>query len=476
MFNLKSKVRTIRKAERKDMFKKSKGITLIALVITIIVLLLLAGVSIAVLTGENGVLTQADKAKVEQSHAAIKDAISLAYNEYKIIISTSKNTKEVKEELKVASTNKVMIQGKQENQSITKNSTFKEFLLEKEYITADGKIQVEKLLGQKQALGNGDGDEETKKDVYMFEEVDNNYVVYYYNKEGEPEEKLWQSNETTEQTPNPNPPEETGNYLLNNETYYNTLNEALQSATDGSTIQVTTDVTETEETIIDKSVTIDTNGKTINYDGDYIKITINEGKNVVIKGNGTIVGKTTTTFILNYGNLETNEVTIQSSTSGHLSSAIVSLSPGKVVANNSNITGISCEGLNGSGVVTINGGEYGYLAGYPSGAPGTFIINDGKIETISLIKGGTCVINGGEVNNIILGNDSGDIDLTIGDINKEVNTNSPKVNNMEISSGDLAGIKSVINFYNGILNGFYDNVRPGYKVENTAGGSILVKE
>ena len=35
------------------MFKKNKGITLISLVITIIVLLILAGVSIAMLTGEN---------------------------------------------------------------------------------------------------------------------------------------------------------------------------------------------------------------------------------------------------------------------------------------------------------------------------------------------------------------------------------------------------------------------------------------
>ena len=35
---------------------RQKGITLIALVITIIVLLILAGVSIATLTGENGIL------------------------------------------------------------------------------------------------------------------------------------------------------------------------------------------------------------------------------------------------------------------------------------------------------------------------------------------------------------------------------------------------------------------------------------
>ena len=36
--------------------EKAKGITLIALVITIIILLILAGVSIAMLTGPNGLL------------------------------------------------------------------------------------------------------------------------------------------------------------------------------------------------------------------------------------------------------------------------------------------------------------------------------------------------------------------------------------------------------------------------------------
>ena len=42
--------------------KKNNGITLIALVITIIVLLILAGVSIAMLTGQNGILNQAQNA------------------------------------------------------------------------------------------------------------------------------------------------------------------------------------------------------------------------------------------------------------------------------------------------------------------------------------------------------------------------------------------------------------------------------
>ena len=54
-------------------FKKlknaSKGITLIALVITIIVLLILAGVTIATLTGENGILTQANNAKTRNRNS-----------------------------------------------------------------------------------------------------------------------------------------------------------------------------------------------------------------------------------------------------------------------------------------------------------------------------------------------------------------------------------------------------------------------
>lgn len=48
-----------------------KGITLIALIITIIVLLILAGISIATLTGENGVLTKANTARIETERVAI---------------------------------------------------------------------------------------------------------------------------------------------------------------------------------------------------------------------------------------------------------------------------------------------------------------------------------------------------------------------------------------------------------------------
>ena len=53
----------------KTKFKNAKGITLIALVITIIVLLILAGVTIATLTGDNGILNQAGKAKDKTTEA-----------------------------------------------------------------------------------------------------------------------------------------------------------------------------------------------------------------------------------------------------------------------------------------------------------------------------------------------------------------------------------------------------------------------
>ncbi len=56
----------------------NKGITLIALVITIIVLLILAGVSIAMLTGQNGILNQATNAKDETERAEIAEKVNMA--------------------------------------------------------------------------------------------------------------------------------------------------------------------------------------------------------------------------------------------------------------------------------------------------------------------------------------------------------------------------------------------------------------
>ena len=62
----------------KERLKTHKGITLIALVITIIVLLILAGVAIATLTGDNGIIAKAQQAKMQNDKANEKEQIDLA--------------------------------------------------------------------------------------------------------------------------------------------------------------------------------------------------------------------------------------------------------------------------------------------------------------------------------------------------------------------------------------------------------------
>ena len=58
--------------------KRNKGITLIALVVTIIVLLILAGVSINMLTGQNGILNRASEAKEKTGNAQTEELVKFA--------------------------------------------------------------------------------------------------------------------------------------------------------------------------------------------------------------------------------------------------------------------------------------------------------------------------------------------------------------------------------------------------------------
>ena len=69
-----------KKQETKRKNKSQSGITLIALVITIIVLLILAGISIQMLTGENSILSQAGRARTANDETQIKEKIQLAYH------------------------------------------------------------------------------------------------------------------------------------------------------------------------------------------------------------------------------------------------------------------------------------------------------------------------------------------------------------------------------------------------------------
>lgn len=65
------------KKQMKKQIKTPNAITLIALVITIIVLIILAGISISLLFGENGIITKAKETKELQKIAELTEKLEL---------------------------------------------------------------------------------------------------------------------------------------------------------------------------------------------------------------------------------------------------------------------------------------------------------------------------------------------------------------------------------------------------------------
>lgn len=57
--------------------KRDEGITLISLVVSIVVLLILAGTSISMVIGNNGIITKAQDAKIKTALGAVKEELAL---------------------------------------------------------------------------------------------------------------------------------------------------------------------------------------------------------------------------------------------------------------------------------------------------------------------------------------------------------------------------------------------------------------
>ena len=72
--------------------QNQKGITLIALVVTIVVLLILAGTSIAMLSGDNGIITNAQKSTAANTEGQVSENIKNAYNAVKTEIIAKAST------------------------------------------------------------------------------------------------------------------------------------------------------------------------------------------------------------------------------------------------------------------------------------------------------------------------------------------------------------------------------------------------
>ena len=80
----------------KKLSQNNKAITLIALVVTIIVLLILAGISIIMLTGQNGILNRAKEAKEATRGGDVQDIVrmEIAHNTAADYTGGTKKSKE----------------------------------------------------------------------------------------------------------------------------------------------------------------------------------------------------------------------------------------------------------------------------------------------------------------------------------------------------------------------------------------------
>ena len=126
----------------KNVLKEKSGITLIALVITIIVLLILAGVSIAMLTGDNGILTQATEAKEKNTIGEEEERISLALQSLKMKkqadnVSTTVTSAELQKQLEDDGAKNVTVEdGENDNLVVNYEDSKNSYL-----VYQDGKIE-----------------------------------------------------------------------------------------------------------------------------------------------------------------------------------------------------------------------------------------------------------------------------------------------------------------------------------------------
>ena len=125
----------------------NKGITLIALIVTIVVLLILAGVSIAVITGDDGVIKSANQAKTEQRGGTVEDRVAVwkagkATSKY-----THRETKTEDEMLNDLISDKLVFEDEidRENQKITIGSK------EIDYSTGSG-LKLESDKGKEELI------------------------------------------------------------------------------------------------------------------------------------------------------------------------------------------------------------------------------------------------------------------------------------------------------------------------------------
>ncbi len=156
-------------------FGKNNGITLIALVITMIVLLILAGVTIATLTGDNGILTRVSESKEKTEEAQEKEGIELA-------LSTAQIGDSGYQELNQTNLQKAIDEQFGEGKAVvtdTKNNSFIIKFANKEYeISNSGNIsEIQRVTDSTPGTLAGNG---TETEPYLIESIED-LVFFAYD-------------------------------------------------------------------------------------------------------------------------------------------------------------------------------------------------------------------------------------------------------------------------------------------------------
>ena len=335
-------------------------------------------------------------------------------------------------------------------------------------------IKYSKYVGKGSILYQKVGDNTWKTLVTDFRDNEYRFTI---NEEGEYHIKIVDAAGVDKVTDTPIVVQSIGNNLLDETTYYDTLEETVAAAKDGSTIKVVKDLVETNDVTIDKNIILDTNGKTINVDLSVVFIHINDNVKLTIEGNGKIINNEVATLIHNLGELEINHVTIDGEGIGPSTPSTViynynllTINSGKILSSSS--LSIYQDYFN-TGMTILKGGIVNSIR--LDG--GKFQVDDGEVEVFNITNPVEVTINGGRINLLKLGSNSELTKMTIGDLNKSVNTNNPNI--VELNTDELyVGATIIINFYNGAMHctstflesiekAGMNDIRSGYKVQTT---------
>ena len=494
--------------------KEQRGITLIALVITIIITVILAGVAINLTVGENGLFTKAKQAREKMQIVTITEKLELEKAD--LIVDSKGSSLTLSKYIERLIEKEIITNANIENTEYDNSKLITVdgyvFLLTEQ----DGDIKIE--------IQGKEGDviiiDRTKPVVTIQGNTANTISItitdnssgvvgYAYSKTNsipqafiECENKLdmsitidglkenttyyiWAKDAVGNISDVKTATTSVANYSLNSGVKYNTLAQAVENTVAGDTIKLISDYTDTSDVTINKNITLNTNEKTLTRTKP---IEIASGATVEIAGAGTLTTAEEINLIENKGTLNITHVGTISNTNTGAARTI----------NNSgtvNKTGegtIECVGTKptiAEGNINISGGSVistGNVGVYTSSTAN--ISNDVTISGVDnamfLVGNASTVVSGGnftasKYDGIYTGgNSSLKIDGgTIEGINSAIyheSTNTIQVNNGTLIGKTQNGISIVqkgtgnVEINGGKISGKYNGIS-----KNTSGKLII---